>query len=259
MLPSVTVFSREIPLYGVMAGAGLVLAVLYLVRAQRRWPEIRADAELAFAYGLIGAFVGAKLLSLLTVLPELVRDLPALLSSPGSFLTRYLYAGFVFYGGLYGALLALWLYGRHSRCGAGRLAGTLLPVIPLVHALGRIGCFCAGCCYGRPSALLGVAFSRSGIAPNGVPLLPVQLFEAAWELGLFFLLRQMACRACGGRQMLGWYLVLYSLARFALEFLRGDGYRGFIGPLSLSQVIAAASVLLGLGLLRQSQAARRFQ
>jgi phosphatidylglycerol:prolipoprotein diacylglycerol transferase len=81
-----------------------------------------------------------------------------------------------------------------------------------------------------------------------VPLLPVQLIEAALVFGLFFLLRRMSRRRADGRRMLGWYLLLYSVGRFVLELFRGDAYRGFIGALSVSQVIALLS-LLGGGLL----------
>lgn len=249
MLPYIEVFSHSVPMYGVMAGAGILLAVLYLYGAQRRCPEIRADAELTFVYGLIGMAVGAKLLALLTELPELIEALPLLWQSPEVFLQTYLLSGFVFYGGLYGALLAVWLYGRHSRCGVSALLRALLPVIPLIHAFGRLGCFCAGCCYGKASQSLGIAFSCSEIAPNGVALLPVQLIEAGWELLLLVLLWQLSRRGRSGWRMLGLYLLLYSLERFVLEFWRGDAYRGFIGPLALSQWIALLSVAVGTWLL----------
>lgn len=248
MLPYITVFSHRVAMYGVMAAVGVMLAVLYLRRAEKRFPETAADAELVFIYGLIGMFVGAKLLSLLTALPELRADLPLLASDMGAFCRKYLYAGFVFYGGLYGILLAVWLYAKLSGGEFALLLTAYLPIVPLIHGFGRLGCFCAGCCYGKPSERLGIAFTRSEIAPNGVPLLPVQLIEAALVFGLFFLLRRMSRRRADGRRMLGWYLLLYSVGRFVLELFRGDAYRGFIGALSVSQVIALLS-LLGGGLL----------
>ena len=80
MLPYITIFAHRVAMYGVMAALGTALAVLYLRRAEKRFPETAADAELVFIYGLLGMFVGAKLLSLLTVLPELRADLPLLTS-----------------------------------------------------------------------------------------------------------------------------------------------------------------------------------
>lgn len=248
MLPYITVYSHRVAMYGVMAAAGTMLAVFYLRRAEKRFPETSADADLVFIYGLIGMFMGAKLLSLLTALPVLLADLPLLTLDMGSFFRKYLYAGFVFYGGLYGLLLAVWLYAKLSGGKFALLATAYLPIVPLIHGFGRLGCFCAGCCYGKPSKQLGIAFTRSEVAPNGIPLLPVQLIEASLVFGLFFLLWRMSRRKTDGRRMLGWYLLLYSVGRFVLEFLRGDTYRGFIGILSVSQVIALPS-LLGGGLL----------
>lgn len=211
-------FAHRVAMYGVMAALGTALAVLYLRRAEKRFPETAADAELVFIYGLLGMFVGAKLLSLLTVLPELRADLPLLTSDIGAFFRKYLYAGFVFYGGLYGILSAVWLYAKLAGCQFALLARAYLPIVPLIHGFGRLGCFCVGCCYGKPSERLGIAFAHSEIAPNGVPLLPVQLIEAALVFGLFFLLWQMSRRGMDGRRMLGWYLLVYSVGRFVLEF-----------------------------------------
>ena len=151
MLPYIEVFSRRIPMYGLMAGLGVLLAVLYVKRAEKRYPALEADAELAFVYGIVGAFVGAKLLFLCTVLPELRADLPYLWTQTAAFLKKYLSAGFVFFGGLYGALAAALLYARLTRTSAEKLLNMLLPAVLLIHGLGRVGCFCMGCCYGKPS------------------------------------------------------------------------------------------------------------
>ena len=88
MLPYITIFAHRVAMYGVMAALGTALAVLYLRRAEKRFPETAADAELVFIYGLLGMFVGAKLLSLLTVLPELRADLPLLTSDIGAFFRK---------------------------------------------------------------------------------------------------------------------------------------------------------------------------
>lgn len=173
MLPYIHILSREIPMYGIMAGVGVLLAVLYLKHAEKRYPKLEADAELAFIYGIVGAFVGAKALFLATVFPAFLADLPYLCTQTTAFFGKYLYAGFVFYGGLYGAVLSVCLYARAAKVSAQRLLNILLPVLPLIHSMGRIGCFCVGCCYGRYSERWGVYFFRSEIAPHDVPLLPV--------------------------------------------------------------------------------------
>lgn len=100
-----------------------------------------------------------------------------------------------------------------------------------------------GCCYGCPTdSSLGVTFHVSPIAPNGVALVPVQLLEAAAEFLLFAVL-------------LGGYLATYGVLRFTLEFFRYDNYRGFLGPLSLSQWISIVTVVLGTVLLLRAHRA----
>lgn len=211
---------------------GLVLALCYLKATQPKHTPLNADTELALIWGCIGALVGAKLLYLATVLPDFLHDLPLLRQAPRDFLARYLLGGFVFYGGLFGALLAAFLYCRTSRISFSAVLTQLLPVIPLIHAFGRIGCFCSGCCYGRPSQRFGIAFSHALAAPNGVKLLPVQLYEAATTLGLFVLLAVLRRRGAPGRQMLAVYFLLYgSYPVWCWSFSGATANRGFVGGL----------------------------
>ena len=234
MVPYLHLFGRDIPLYGLSAMLGLVLALCYLKATQPKHTPLNADTELTLIWGCIGALVGAKLLYLATVLPDFLHDLPLLRQAPRD---------------LFGALLAAFLYCRTSRISFSAVLTQLLPVIPLIHAFGRIGCFCSGCCYGRPSQRFGIAFSHALAAPNGIKLLPVQLYEAATTLGLFVLLAVLRRRGTPGRQMLAVYFLLYGVIRFVLEFFRGARYRGFVGVLSCSQVLSLVVVVLALVLL----------
>ena len=258
MLPYIHIFHLSIPMYGVMAGAGCLLAVLYLKLEERRRGENGADTELAFAYGLIGTFAGAKLLSVLTQLPQVIRDWDLLFTNTAWFLQTYLQSGFVFYGGLYGALLGGALYAKFGHADLEGLLRRLLPAVALIHGFGRLGCFCMGCCYGIPSENLGIVLPESLLAPRDVPLLPVQLYEAALEFILFGVLAVLSRRERNGRGMLGLYLTVYGLARFALEFFRGDGYRGVAWDLSTSQWISIPTVAFGIFLLlRRCEKPRR--
>ena len=128
----------------------------------------------------------------------------------------------------------------------------LIQLVPLVHGFGRVGCFLMGCCYGVPSRF-GIAFTCSPIAPNGVRLLPVQLIEAAGEGALFFAFTRPGAQRRGGQWMLGVYLASYGVLRFLLEFFRGDDYRGFLGALSLSQVISIATLVFAAYLLNRAK------
>ena len=114
MLPSITILGRNVPTYGLCAALGLMLFVLLFKREDKHCPGESADVELGFVYGLLGAALGAKLLFLLTGLPALWADRALLFSDTARFLETYVLSGFVFYGGLYGALCGVLLYGKKA-------------------------------------------------------------------------------------------------------------------------------------------------
>lgn len=242
MYPYLEIFGKTVPMYGVMIllGTAAALICIRVSGSRRAFPE--ANRELALTYTVLGMAVGAKALYLLTVLPELISELPFLVTMPQAFLQKYLLGGFVFYGGLFGALATAWLYCRYHRLSFYDLCRIILPAGALFHVFGRLGCFFMGCCYGCKSEAFGVTFAHSEIAPNGVPLVPVQLIEAGGELILFAVLAFTARWEGSGHRTLQIYLVCYGILRFMLEFLRGDGYRGFLGILSVSQVLSLATV-----------------
>ena len=239
MLPYVEIFGRVLPSYGLAAAAGVLLAVLYVKLSEPGRGSVSADLELASVWGALGCFLGAKALYLLTALPQIAADWPLLRAEPTLFIRAYLAGGFVFYGGLYGALAAIWLYCRAARADADTVFRRVLPALPLIP----------GCCYGVECPSLGLAFTASEAAPNGVKLLPVQLIEAALVLALFAPLARMSARGESARRMLGVYLAAYSAARFVLEFFRGDALRGFVAGLSVSQLIAIMSLAFAAHLL----------
>lgn len=250
MIPNINIFNKTIPMYGLMTVIGCIFAIIYLKIAERRHRKLEADAELALIYGIIGVFIGAKLLSIITQLPDIIAEFDFLFSETALFLQKYLYSGFVFYGGLYGGIFAVWLYCKICKVDFYSIITLLLPVLVIIHGFGRIGCFCMGCCYGIPTASpFGIAFHISEIAPNGVPLVPIQLIEAFAVFALFAVLAVMYYKNRSGKEMLCVYLLSYGILRFILEFFRGDMYRGFVGSLSTSQIISIITIVFGLILL----------
>ena len=176
--------------------------------------------------------------------------------------------GLMFYGGLILALVVFFGWCVFKKEKVLELADLLATVIPLGHAFGRIGCFFYGCCYGRLSdSAVAVAFPRqspawyeqmhAGLIPasaqSALPVLPTQLFESAAVFALFLILfavywRTYVARGDGRPPRsgipTGCYFIGYALERFAMEFLRGDP-RAAVGPLSISQTISLAMLLLG--------------
>ena len=239
MFPYFTLFGRQIYLYGLCAFLGAALGwILMHVRLKRNPVMKDTDCEMAFIFALIGVFVGAKVLSIITVLPDIIKDIGMLSTDPKVFLSRYLYSGFVFYGGLIGGILGVWIYSRRSRIPFRNFITVMLPSVPLIHAVGRLGCFFSGCCYGIPSEKFGIIFKNSEIAPNDIPLLPTQLIETAGNLIItLVLVLYMRRRDRHPYRALALYLTMYGVMRFVLEFFRYDAYRGFVGAFSTSQWI----------------------
>ena len=128
----------------------------------------------------------------------------------------------------------------------------LAPALALAHGIARLGCFCAGCCYGVPSARFGIAFSHSLSAPNGVPLLPVQLYEAAGELAIFAFLLWFTAQPRRAPYALYAYVFAYAPLRFVLEFWRGDSVRGRWAGLSTSQWLSLAALAAAAFCLRRA-------
>jgi phosphatidylglycerol:prolipoprotein diacylglycerol transferase len=166
----------------------------------------------------------------------------------------------VFYGGLALALpVGLW-YLEHYRLPRWKTADVWAAPLPLGHAVGRLGCFAAGCCYGRPTDVpWAVTFTDpNSLALLGLPLHPTQLYEAFGNLLIFCFLSLYRRHRRFPGQLFWLYVLLYSCLRFFLEFFRGDP-RGYIVPslLSVSQGIALVLVVLSLGLLARLGRAQR--
>jgi phosphatidylglycerol:prolipoprotein diacylglycerol transferase len=162
----------------------------------------------------------------------------------------------VFYGGLILALITAFVYMRRKGMPVLATADAFAPALAAGHAIGRLGCFAAGCCWGsqcqRPWAVTftnPVSHDLFG-TPLGVPLHPTQLYEAGAEALTFVILYRLFARPHRPGAMIGLYLVLYGCARFTIEFFRApEGPNPLGGPLTQAQWISAALVLLGVWLV----------
>ncbi len=239
--------------FGLLLAFAYMTAFWWLIRQGRRnGLDVDLLSSLGFS-AIVGAIIGAKTLMIL-------RDLPEYAAAPSELLSlSVITSAGDFYGGFIGALIASAIFfRRHPRLPFWRTADQCGPAIALGQAIGRIGCLMAGDDYGRPTTLpWAVTFTdpdaaRIGGAPLGVPLHPVQLYESIVCLVLFAVLVQLSRRKRFDGEVILAYTALYAMARFVLEFFRGDADRGFVlgGLLSTSQFIAAivgpAAVLLWL-------------
>ena len=238
--------------FGVLLAAAYLSALGWLMRGARR-SKLNPDLVMSLGtWAIVGALIGAKVLLLLRSIAEPGTSLSdlwsmSLVTSAGDF-----YGGFI--GGVTASAIFFW---RHPELPFWRVADLCAPAIALGQAIGRIGCFMAGDDYGRPTTVRwAVTFTdpdaaQVGGAPLGVPLHPVQLYESAVCLVLFAVLVRMARRKHVDGDLIVAYTMLYAVARFALEFFRGDADRGFVfgGLLSTSQFIGAIMFIVALVVL----------
>ena len=153
--------------YGLMIGIGIIAAYL---TAESRAKKLKLDPDKIFGlviWCLIFGYLGSKILFCITVIDKIIAD-PA-------YILHSLQNGWVVYGGLIGGILGGYLYCRHKKVNFMSYFDLAVPSVALAQGFGRIGCFLAGCCYGREtSSAFGITFSHSDFAPNGVSLIPTQ-------------------------------------------------------------------------------------
>jgi phosphatidylglycerol---prolipoprotein diacylglyceryl transferase len=236
-----------LPTYGVLVATGVLVGLAVTVHIARRQG---IDPEKIWNLGILvvlSAIIGAKVMLI-------VNDWSWYMSHPGEiFSMGTLQAGGVFYGGVLTALAVSWYYMRKHGLRWLRTADCFAPGLALGHSIGRLGCFAAGCCYGKPTDhWWGVTF-KNPLAhawvgtPLNVPLEPTQLFESAVELVNFFILYWLIKRKKFEGQVMGTYLFLYGVARYFLEFIRDDPDRGsvFGGAMTGTQLISIFMVIIG--------------
>ncbi|MEP6993024.1 MAG: prolipoprotein diacylglyceryl transferase [Acidobacteriota bacterium] len=241
--------SFYLPTYGVVLAIAYLTGIWMLRRKAigEGLPEQKIlDLSL---YILASAILGAKLL---LVVVEWRRY-----SANPRDLVEVLRSGGVFYGGLIAATsVAIW-YMRKNGLPAWQIADMGAPSIALGEAIGRWGCFAAGCCYGRPTdGPFGVTFTdpfanEAVGTPLGVPLHPTQIYLSINAFLIFLILQWAYRRKSYDGEVFWLYVLLYAITRGILEIWRGDLVRGFVipGVLSTSQFIGLLAACLAGGML----------
>lgn len=238
--------------YGLLIGIGFLVAVFV---AERRAPKNGMDPDAVVAFGLycaVTGILGAKILYCIVNWKEFLQHPLQLMGTDG----------LVVYGGIIGGILCAVIYCKIKKSNFWDYFDLVLPSVALAQGFGRMGCFMAGCCYGEEThAWYGIAFTHSNYAPNNVKLIPTQLISSAGMFCFAFLLFWYATKAKKAGQVGAAYLVLYSVGRFLVEFLRGDLVRGSVGNLSTSQFISIFIFVAGIviWLLRAKSSDERVQ
>ncbi len=232
----------NVHMYGIMIAVGLLFAflVLFLYGKKKKIDEKLID--FIFYDGIISILLGFAAATLF-------QSVYNYLEHPER---GFHLGGMTFIGGLVGgAAVFLGVYFLTAGNFRKNIPGTLSDVLPILpccitvaHGFGRIGCFFAGCCYGKETdCFLGIKFPN---LPN--PVHPTQLYEAAFLFLLFGLLSYLVLKK-NFQHTLGLYLIAYGVFRFAIEFIRGDDRGKFIGALSPSQFWSIFMIAIGIFLI----------
>jgi len=233
--------------YGVLVATGVLFGLWY---ARKQAPRSGLEPDKIWNMGIytvLSALIIAKVWLVLS-------DWDFYLANPREILSMNTFqSGGTFYGGIVGALLMIVLYSYFQKMPMLPVLDTLVAGLPLGHAIGRVGCFAAGCCYGKPTTVAwSVTFTNPAAeqlagTPLGVHLHPTQLYEAAAEFLNFLILVWIGRRQRFTGQIVATYFVLYGMERGTIEFFRGDPGRTmmFHDTISLMQVVSICLILTG--------------
>jgi phosphatidylglycerol:prolipoprotein diacylglycerol transferase len=271
VLVTLHVGAREIGVhtYGLAIAAGLAVGIAVGAReARRRGLDVGRVLDFAF-WATVAGLLGSRLTYALVNAGEFARACVHGTGGPRDALdvvsdcTRLLHVwegGLVFYGGIASAALVAVVFARRERWSFAVLGDVFAPGIAVGHALGRLGCFAAGCCFGKESGPWGVAFPTGSVAFEELgslgalspgasftpPLHPTQLYEAGGELAIFACLLALRprLRARPGALLLA-YAALYAGLRFVVEMFRGDVARRYVAELATPRLAGWLGVPAG--------------
>ena len=219
--------------YGLMIALGFLLAIVYGTW-QCKKSGLNDDEFFNLAvFVLLFGWLGGKILFIIV-------EFKQFLASPMSVIGS---EGFVVYGGIITGLITIYVFCKIRKLDFLRYIDVMVAAVAINQCLGRVGCFLAGCCYGRETdSALGVVFPEGCLAPAGVKLLPTQLFSAGADLLMFVILFIIINKVMRKGVSLAVYLTGYAVGRSIIEMFRSDR-RGAVGTLSTSQFI---SIFIGI-------------
>ena len=244
MFPEINIFGAAVNLYGLCIAVGLIAMCIVAVILGKKSGISIEDIVFGELFTVIGAFIGAHLLYGITYIPKMIETLKPYFEEGWD--THYFFdivffymSGMVYYGGLILGIVFALLYCKMRKLDFSKFSDCFAVGIPLFHAIARIGCFCAGNCYGIKS-------SFGFVEADGISRFPVQLLESGINIAIFVVLLILFRKGIMKGQLLYAYLIVYGVCRFFLEFLRGDETRGFLLFLSTSQWISLILIAFAL-------------
>ena len=230
--------------YGTMIALGALMGFAFTAWQAKKRLNIRFETtnELIL-FILIFAIVGGKVF-------VIFEDFKGFLNDPGMII-RHLRSGFVFYGSLLFAIPTMLIYFRVKHIPALPMLDIMAITTCIVHGTGRIGCFLAGCCHGKPyDGFFSVVFTDPvcQARPLNTPLHPTQLYSMTLIYGIMIFLLILSRRKRFDGQIFLLYLILYSVGRMIIEMFRGDISRGYVVKdlVTNSQLISVMVIIVAV-------------
>jgi phosphatidylglycerol:prolipoprotein diacylglycerol transferase len=234
-------FDTKIPLYGIMIMLSLLANIIVVILLYKKFKFTIDEIVGALVYENIGIIGGAKILTYIQNYKEY-----------GKF--EFLELGFSSFGGIIGAIICLVIFGLQFKKPLKEMLFTFIPSIPLMYAIGKIGCFLVGCCYGIEYSGFGsVIYNHSLEAPNGVALFPIQILETIIFSLIFIYMIAKAMKNKFTWYSFGMSFILCGLSKFILDFLR-NSHVGII--ISLNQILCLIFILIGLVIIYKYKVAK---
>ncbi len=234
--------------YGLMVALGFLFGSMVTVAFNRKEGRLDEPVLDLIVWIMIASVVGARLMYV-AVQPEYFYEHPLAI-------VKIWEGGLVFYGGLIGASVTAYFWMRKQGLPIWAIGDCVAPGLAVGLALGRVGCFLNGCCYGAVNHAHGVVFPN---LMDGLPRLPTQLYESAFAILLAGGLAWAKPRRSFAGQIFWSWIGLYAIWRFFIEMLRDDSERGTLvsALLTPGQWISLVGLLLAAIFLRKLSHARK--
>ena len=236
LLPTFTICNIEFKTFPFVILLAFVISIITYLFSKKYKKFYRITLLKIGFPTFIGAAIGARLFSAITLMTV----------STQPFWYNLIYGGSVFYGGVIGGAIGLFIACMIKHCEFLAFSDLIITILPIGHAIGRIGCYFNGCCYGgQYNGFFAVNYVVDGVKMS---VFPTWFVEAGFCLALFFYFQLIHRNNISGIRT-AIYLISYSIYRFVIEFMRGDEIRGFVGFLSSSQLISVFVFLAGILIL----------
>lgn len=223
--------------YGIMMALAFITGI-FIAKKNLRFLNLPADLVYDLAiYIIISSIIGARLFYVIVYIDYYLKN-------PLEIIKVYK-GGLVYYGGFIGAIIGGILFAYINKINFFKLADTVMPALSIGQSIGRIGCFLNGCCYGKTTdCFCGVVFP---ILLDKTPRIPTQIISSFFNFLIFLILFIRFKKRKFNGELVSFYLVLYGIFRFIIEFFRDDP-RGdiFFNFLSISQIISIVAIFLGI-------------